>query len=171
MRIYNLGGNSISNKERIEEIADRLKLMNQFSHVDFCSYNHRYQPDGNMDFEKEWEKLLSRIASSQEEYVIFCKSAGAVLFLSVVDKLKSLPQKVIMCGFPIGYAQMSWFEPSTILKEYSFPILLLQNENDHAGSFEQVARLLKWVNRWELVKLPGDSHWYAPEVVVEYISH
>ncbi len=169
MRIYLLGGNDVSNKWWIEEIQTKLMLSSHFSQVDFCDYEHRQHEHGNINFEVESGKLLAWVAASDEEYLIFCKSAGAVLFLSTVDKLQTLPQKVIMCGFPIWYAKARWFTLAHLLKTYSFPIVLLQNENDHAGTFEEVSQLLQWVSGWELAKLPGDTHSYGADIVIDYV--
>lgn len=159
MNLILLAGNSISNKEWIEEVEASLKPF--FTKTEVHYYQHWSTGDELIDFEKELE-LLSEDAKDFGQYVIFAKSAGTLLTLKGVKEGKLQPVKCIFAGTAINWGREKNFSVDEWLENYSIPTLFIEKTNDPACSFEDLAKLLenKSVKNYSLKEITGSNHHY-----------
>lgn len=159
MNLILLAGNSISNKEWIEEVESSLKPL--FTTTKIHYYKHWSTGDELIDFDKELE-LLSEGTKDFNQYVIFAKSVGTLLTLKGVKENKLQPIKCIFVGTAINWGRERNFTVDKWLGNYSIPTLFIEKTNDPACSFKDLVELLKdkSVKNSALKEIPGSDHHY-----------
>ena len=90
MKIILLSGQSLSNKDWIEEVNKTLKVNSYDTEVMY--YSHWERGEGKADVEKETERLIQLINSLSEDYFIFAKSIGTVIFFNSIKRLRQWDQ-------------------------------------------------------------------------------
>ena len=159
MKLILLAGNSISNKEWIENVEKTLRPL--FTETELHYYQHWTTGDGLIDLDRELD-LLSKDINDSEKYVIFAKSAGTLLALKGVRENKLSPHKCIFVGTAINWGREKNFSVDEWLLEYSIPTLFIQKTKDPTSTFEELSSLLNEceVKSFTLKEIPGEDHHY-----------
>jgi len=140
MKAIFLPGNSIRNKEWVEELEKNLRGI--FDKTEIQYYKHWKSEKEKVDVEHEVSVLMNNLSDSKE-CIIIAKSVGTYIAMDAVKKgIK--PRKVIFLGFPYR-----WFIENNLEKEaekinlIKVPILFLQNSEDPFCSYEKLLNFLK----------------------------
>ena len=165
MKVYILWGMSDKNllwsKELAQTIIDTKKYQS-----DFQIYQHRIDPEQGMDFSLEQQRFIEQVNNLWTEYCLVCKSIGIIIFLKSLPSFKYPPKQVILCGINLELAQRYHAE----IKDVDFPLTLLQNPWDPAGTFEDTRKALhNRVNR-QIVEGIGDTHTYNIDLILQQLS-
>lgn len=156
-----LGGNSIKNKEWIQEVNKELLPFYDTTHVH--TYRHR-DTGGNMDMEHECERLCDYLKTITWSIILFCKSLWCLLALKAMVEKEIFIKQSIFVGFPLGYTELHAFPINKYLKELTSPVLRIQHTDDPAWWYRTIEQ-----NIWSISpaftcrELPGNTHDY-PEI-------
>lgn len=137
-----LGGNSLGNKNWIQEIDKYLKSDYP---TEAFYYSHWENPSREIDFEKELEKLSEFIKDKNiTNYSIVAKSAGFVLSLQGVTKDILKPRTIVGYGLPIEYANYRGIDLKILIEtsSKSTNILCIQADKDPQGDLILTERLI-----------------------------
>lgn len=174
MKLVLLSGNSIQNKEWIEEIKDSLNPY--FDEVYLQDYKHWQEGKALIDFNFELNTLIEKVGK-WEEFVIFAKSVGTALATKSILEGKIKPQKCIFVGTPVFWTDEHNIALKDWLKNYSIPTLFIQKTSDPVFHFSDLKKLLEEneVKNYQLVELPGDTHHYEDieklkELTLDFIN-
>ena len=141
MKIIAIPGMSPGNKESIEEMANGLRV--NFDDVLTWHWPH-WETGVDSDFNPDLEanKIINIIS---EPVYIVAKSIGTFVAMKILQSKSSLVHKLILNGIPMKglsnddkklyQSQLTTFDPHKLL--------VLQNQNDHWGSFEEVKEFLQ----------------------------
>ena len=86
MKIFLLPGQSISNKEWIEGVEKKSKEI--FSETEVLYYEHWSLGGKDTNIALETEKLVKLVNSYTDDYIVFTKSIGSLVFLNSFKFLK-----------------------------------------------------------------------------------
>lgn len=166
MQLLVLGGNSPRNQTWINQVASTV--ARDFSRVTEQQYRHwsTGDPDIDLDFESS---QLGVFANAASDYQIFAKSAGSILTLRSIDRSILDPQSAVFAGLPLVMIERYTLPINTWLKSVHCPVIILQNDQDPYGSYDQVATLVAAAhNPYVTVqRLTGDSHDYDDFAVIQ----
>lgn len=159
MNVILLPGNSKSNKTWIGTVANNVRDI--FDKVIIQEYSHWDSGEAFIDYDKEIEKLVQH-AQQNEPFVIFAKSAGAVLALRAIEKKKIEPKAVIISGLPLNLIKDEHIPVGHWLHSTKIPITIIQNDQDPVGSYEQLSEFIRPLNNIDIavVSYPGNTHNY-----------
>ncbi len=159
MHLILLGGNNKKNKDWVKDVEKSLKEYFDTSHVH--EYKHWTTDEEMIEIEHEIKQLMSHIKEKDEKnYVIFAKSAGAILTLKAISEKKLNPIKCIFAGITINWARESGMPIDEWVKGYSIPTLYFQKTSDPAFSY---AELQSW-----LILSGSDSYKTIADVDLKY---
>ncbi len=161
MQLILLGGKHKSNKDWIINVETALKEYFDSSHVH--EYTHWQTGEDLIKIEDEIEKLLAHVKDNDDkEYVIFAKSAGAVLAIKAIHEKKLAPLKCIFAGIAVNWARENKFAIDEWMKDYKVPTLFFQKTGDPAFSFAELQAwlLLQNVENYKMIQFPGKDHHY-----------
>lgn len=160
MNLILLAGNSVSNKAWIESVDKVLAPL--FDKTAILYYKHWEAGSETIDFTVELNELV-KITNEIGRYVIFAKSAGALLAIKGMSEKKIKPEKCIFAGTAIGWSRINNFGADEWLEGYSVPTLFIQKTRDPAFSFRELGGLLedKRVKNYSLKEVDGDDHSYS----------
>lgn len=154
-----LGGNSQTNLEWVEKVKEKLYL--DFKGVYVHYYRHWSLAEPLIDLNFELEELANKI-SGLEPYVIFAKSAGALLALNGAVLGKIHPVACVFVGFPPDFGERLGLEMKWLLKNYFVPTFFMQKTDDPAMGAKELKLYLedncRSVCRME--EIPGSNHRY-----------
>ena len=153
-----LPGFSPKNKEWAEDVRKELEPAMPI----FISYWPHWET-GEKDenwIQTEAEKVKMQAKNTDGPVNILAKSVGTVVAMEILkDKNFSL-NKLILCGIPINDFEEGDEKNYEVLKDFN-NVIVLQNENDSHGSFEQVKEFIEKINsEIEVMSKPGDTHDY-----------
>ncbi len=154
-----LGGNSRTNLEWVREVKE--KLSPDFKSIYVHYYRHWSQALPLIDLDFELEELTNKI-SGLELYVIFAKSAGALLALNGAVLGKIHPLACVFVGFPPDFGERLGLEMNWLLKNYFVPTIFMQKTMDPAMGAKELKLYLEdnchSVCRTE--EISGNNHHY-----------
>jgi hypothetical protein len=162
MKIFLLAGQSFSNKEWIEEVEKEFKK--DFSSIEVMYYEHWYLGKKEIDFEGELKKFVDLVSSCDEDYVVFAKSVGTLLFFKSLEKNIKRPKGVLMVGLAYLYGKENGINLVELSKLANFKINIYQKEFDPAGKFKDIKILENGnikVKKYECVGEKNDNHYYG----------
>ena len=160
MDLILLSGNSKNTKNWIEEVEVKLKPLFNSTHVH--GYSH-WNTDNNNKIDLGLElKNLTDYLKAKEDYVIFAKSAGAVLTLKGIFEKKIFPLKCVLVGIPTLWCKEEQVPLEKFIKDYSITTVFIQKDNDPLGKADELKNLLKRnnVKNFKIVEIPGEDHHY-----------
>lgn len=159
MDIILLGGNSVDNKEWIEEIEFMLKPYFKSTHIQY--YDHWKTGSEMINLDIEVDKLIDNV-KSKKQYVIFAKSAGSLVAVKAIFDGKMSPTKCFFVGIPINWAHEYNFDIDKWFKSFRFPLTIIQHTNDPITSIQELRKFLidENVTGYNLVEWPGKDHYY-----------
>jgi len=108
---------------------------------------------------QEADKILQQI---KDQVNIISKSVGTLVAAQIVDTDSTKVDKLILCGIPIkNISQEDRDSYKTLQKLLPEKVLVIQNENDHTGSYEQVVAFIQAINpSIRVISKPRDDHEY-----------
>lgn len=168
MKIFLLPGQSIRNKEWIEEVESRVKGIFSDSKIQY--YKHWTLGEKQTDIPFETEKFVKLINECKEDYIVFAKSIGCLILLNSLKLLNRKPKAVLMLGFPYYLSSRLGSDLKELVERVDFKIDIYQKKYDTAGTYQEVKTLSNeyvFVNMYECIDEPNDNHHYAN---YEYIS-
>lgn len=168
MHLLILGWNSVSNKQRVEEL---VKAWNtKWYDADYIEYEHRKEGwPSTMSFPRELKKFQERIEQLQgEKYALIAKSAGTNLFFQSIEILDNKPQFALLCGIPLKVVTNQAFDADVYDTVIDFPVTVLQNEKDPVWPYGAIHHNLKTTKR-TLKETQCPGHYYEVDVVMNEI--
>lgn len=159
MNLVLLGGNSVLNREWVEDVTKNLKDL--FDTTQIQHYKHWQENTELIDFPHE-VAFLAKMTADLDNYAVFAKSAGALVTIKAILDGLIKPKLCIFVGIPINWAKGRNYNIDTWFTDFNYPALVIQNTNDPVCSFVDLKKYLgdKRVTGFRLVELPGDSHHY-----------
>ncbi len=160
MKLIILPGNG--QKANEQWLSDSAQVIGEGSE---SVYAHRYSHWGTdqelIDFEGELQKL-SALLEGEEHYIIFGKSAGAMLALYGVSTGILKPERCVFVGLPLKWAKKNNFPLENWLEKFNIPAEIIQQSEDKFASFEEVKELLNRLEKEniKLEEIPGSDHAY-----------
>lgn len=162
MKIILLAGQSILNKEWIEEVEGEFNK--EFPNTSVIYYDHWDSGSKDVNIEIETSKLLNMVDECDGEYMVFAKSIGTVVFYNSLKNLTKMPKGVLMVGIPYDSALGMGFDMEKLRDMVDFSINIYQKELDPFGKLEDIRRLeggkVK-VNEYVCTDEGNDNHHYA----------
>lgn len=159
MNLVLLPGNSkAANEKWIKDVAESVK--DSFDSTYIHTYQHWFL-GGSIDLENELKRLSESI-KNLDDYVVFAKSAGAILTYMAVERDILHPKKCIFIGTAIAFAKSLSLSPENLVQKFSIPTLYIQKTADPAYSFNDLKSFLMDMKakNYELIELPGSDHDY-----------
>lgn len=140
-----LGGGSFKNKAWVEETQEALKPEVHTSIVYWNDWANG--ADANINFAAEIAKASEVVGD--KPFNLLAKSVGSYVGTGVIKEHPDQIQKVILCGVPLRD-----FEREDLKNQYTAAlqnipverILVIQNEKDSHGSYEEVAVFMAEIN-------------------------
>lgn len=159
MNLIILPGNSIKNLEWSKKVEKALSP--HFNEIKILHYRHWSSGEETINLEYELS-VLSNLTKGDTSYVIFAKSAGALLALRAVYEGSIRPLRCIFIGIAVLWGEEYNLPVDSWLRNYSLPTLFIQKEFDPAIHFKDLDRLLKELNvkNYKLQKVMGEDHEY-----------
>ncbi len=171
MHLYLLWGNSLSNKERTQELARALSF--DFSEVNAWTYQHRVDTSKSIDTRYEAKKIYDSLPDNRQIGIV-AKSAGCLVALEAMKHFELRPDLVLFTGFPIRFATETLGRDLTkTLKEISYdqPIHIVQQTKDPAGTPEEVTQCFSNGSLQTIGHFyEWDSHYYEVKAVQNIIQ-
>lgn len=155
-----LGGESLRNKDWIESVAKEFKPM--FDELKVHYYEHWQTGEGGISLAVE-QPRLAESANGLENYIVFAKSAGAVLSVKSISDGSLRPVKCVFCGTALVMVEKNNLDFASWLKAVKAPILFIQNSDDPVASFDNLKAYVvsAEIPDCQFVELPGDTHDYT----------
>ena len=122
MNLILLAGNSIDNREWIEEVESVLKPLFYSTQIQY--YDHWQSGEELIDLDKEIKKL-TETTKSKKQYIIFAKSAGGLITLKAIYQRKISPSRCIFVGIPINWAKKYGFDIAKWFKDFNIPLIII----------------------------------------------
>jgi predicted alpha/beta hydrolase family esterase len=161
MKIVLLSGQSYSNKEWIERVQE--KFLEKYTDVEIMYYEHWDRQEGKADVELETERFLKLTNNLTNNYILFAKSIGTVIFLNSLEKLEKQPQKVVMVGVPNDIAKEKGYDFKQLKISIKCDVDIYQKESDPMASYGSIkgieGRSVK-VNKYECIGEENNTHDY-----------
>jgi len=159
-----LWGNSIRNKQRIQEVNQELLPFYDTTHIH--TYHHRDVWEGNMDLDYECEKLCGYLKNIKWSIILFCKSLWCLLWLKAIVEKEIFIKQSIFVWFPLGFTELHSFPLKQYLKELTCPVLWIQKTYDPVWWYMTITEQLWSISPAFICKeISGDTHDY-PEIKV-----
>ena len=172
MHLLILGWNSVSNKQRVQELVNAWK--EKWYDAEYIDYEHRKEWwPAAMSFPKEQQKLLARVEEvsakkNDNDYMIIAKSAWTSLFFQTIELLQKKPAFGLLCWIPLKAITNPIFDADEYDIIIDFPVTILQNEKDPVGPYWAILHNLKTTTR-TLKETHCKGHYYDVDVVIENI--
>ena len=174
MNLLLLAGNSLRNKQWIHEARDHLAQPFDTAYVH--EYTHWESGADFIDLDFELEQLMTAVRPLRQ-FATFAKSMGSVLALRCIAENAIMPTCMLIVGLPLQEINRRGIPVNEWLRVSPIPILIVQNEDDPLGSFEQVLSYVGTCQN-ELIQVasvPGDTHDYEDydtlQDMLAYISN
>ena len=161
MRIILLSGQNISNKEWIENVEK--KFQEKYSNTKISYYDHWEKGKEKADIELETKKFLDIVNSSDEEYILFAKSIGSIIFFNSLKDLVKKPKGVLIVGMAYNLGKKLNYDFTDLEKYTSYPVNVYQKEFDPAGFYDEVRNVNGGnvtVNKYECIGEENNNHRY-----------
>jgi len=151
-----LGGNNNCNISWLKKMKREYKK----SYNVFDMYFDNWIDNSDMDFEIELEKFRN-IVEPLDEYFVVAKSAGAILSLMAINKEFIMPEKIVIMGVPLVYAERKKIDIEELLSLASKKsnILIIQQKNDPQGKYQDIVELI--TPNIQKIEIKGNHHTYG----------
>jgi len=139
MKIFLLSGQSILNKDWIEEVEKEFNK--EFPNTTIIYYDHWDSDVKNINLERETSKFIDMVHECEEEYLVFAKSMGSVVFYNSIEKLTRKPNGVLMVGVPYQLAIEMGLDMNNLKEKTDFKVNIYQKESDPFGKLEGIRKI------------------------------
>lgn len=160
MKLIILPGNSKKANEQWEN--DSVGAFSGASEDVYAQrYSHWDTDEKLINFDAELEKLVEAV-KNQKGYVIFGKSAGAMLAIYGVYKGSIKPEKCVFVGLPMQWASEKRFPLEEWLEKFDVPTVIIQQSEDPEASFAEVQAFIAKLKKENIgtVEMEGKDHKY-----------
>lgn len=169
MTTYILPGFSIKNKEWAEQTKNELSGQTETS-VIYWKHWGTGKTESNW-IDPEVNDIIQKIKG--EQINIIAKSVGTMVAMKLLSKSTESVNKIILCGIPLH--DLSDTDKESYLAIKNFPaskLLIIQNEEDNHGSFQEAEKFVNSINADILIKSkPRSDHEYPYFTdFIEFIS-
>lgn len=153
-----LPGFSNYNKKWAEETKKEIENEIDLTIHEWPHWQTGEAKEGWID--NEADKIVKEVGG--EKVNVLAKSVGTLVAVKILNKKLDLINKIVLCGIPLKSLKESDKENYDVLGKISAEkILVIQNENDMLGGFEEVNKMIKKINSNILViSKPKDDHDY-----------
>ena len=169
MKTILLPGFSIQNKDWAEEIKSQIgEKINLEIH-----YWPHWQTGQTVDGWKEIEVEKFFKETENQPINLICKSIGTFIAVMAISKKLELINKIILCGIPIyDLRPRDEVFYQVLGKLPAEKVLVIQNEKDNHGSFEEVKKMIEGINpEIKVISKPREDHNYPyPEEFEEFLK-
>jgi len=154
-----LPGNSKHNEAWVHQLS--LELSGCFNNLAVHHYKHWAKDNMMIDIDGEITDAVNEVSGSRD-YAIVAKSIGCVLTAKAVSERKLSPSFCVFLGLPLGLINRNISQMSMWLRAVSTNTIVIQNEEDPAGSYEAVQTYIDslGLSNIKLVKAAGATHNY-----------
>ncbi len=162
MKIFLLSGKSIWNKEWIEEVNKEFEK--EFLNTEIIYYTHWNLDRKEIDLNLETKKLVEKINYSDEEYLVFAKSIGTIVFFNAIDKIRRKPLGVLMIGVPRELGLSMGVDFKDLRDKVDYRIDIYQKELDpfaNLNTLIDVSGDSVCVYKYECIGEENDNHHYS----------
>lgn len=150
--------NKQSNKDWIEEVEEKLSEFFDETYIQY--YGHWIKDIPNMDLEYESKVFIEKI-NKFDDYVIFAKSAWAIVVLKTIYENWLKPKACIFVGIPMWMIFHNEFPYEKRLKNNTTPMLFIQKTNDPVCSYQELLDLFSWFSdKFKFQEVPWNTHHY-----------
>lgn len=142
MKVLVLPGFSAHNKQWAKEISEKLKPIGEVSRV---SWEHWQTGSASPHWiDKELEKIRP-LVSRRYPISLVAKSIGTLVAAKLIDSFpQSFVDRLVLCGIPINDLGLDSHKAYQALKKIpANKILVLQNNLDPHGTYQQVVEMFK----------------------------
>ena len=157
MNLLILGGNSQRNKEWVHKVDSSVKDL--FDKTIVHEYQHWTTGAEMVDFDAELDLIAAEV-QNLGKYAIFAKSVGSILSMTLIGRGRLNPSFCVFAGVALKLARESGIEVVELLETLKCPTVIIQNDNDPVGRFEEVRSLVDTGEGIKLVETSGDDHSY-----------
>ena len=159
MELLLLSGNSVHTREWIEAVERELKPLFSSTYIHY--YNHWKTGEKIIDLNYESDKLSTYLKDKQR-YVIFGKSAGAVLALKCIFERKIDPTCCMFVGIPIHWCDSMNLPIRKWINNFKTQSYFIQKTNDPMINFKHLTILLEEqkVKNAKVIEIMGEDHHY-----------
>lgn len=158
MKYIFLPGNSASNKEWIDRLAQEFDTPKEVVH-----YSHWGSNENDLDFNTELKKLAGL---SNDEYIVIAKSAGSILALKAIEEGILNVKKCFFVGFPMLYISKLDVNIQKLL-DNDIESVFIQKRKDYQIGFDELKAQIPEIKEsssfilYERDGEPNDNHHYA----------
>ena len=144
-----LGGNS---KKNIAWLKKMVELYKSEYNVKTVEYNN-WQNDKEMDFDYELEKIRNILVNDDID-IIIAKSIGLIFISYIVRNINIKNKTIVFMGYPMNLLEKENIDITGEINKLSSnnKLLIIQEDNDPLGSYEDVYKVLNKVN---VIKIDG----------------
>jgi pimeloyl-ACP methyl ester carboxylesterase len=159
MRTLILPGYSPQNREWA------LAVQQNFKHPNDCEvviWKH-WETGSPSDFSAASEALNVLAVIGKDKVNVIAKSIGTLVAMYVVAEDREKIKRMVLCGIPLGDIDVTRRAVySEALKNFNPKhVLVVQNETDTHGSYQNVEQLIHEINKdIKVVAKPGSTHEY-----------
>lgn len=176
MKLIVLPGNSKKANEQWE--ADSVCVFSGDSNEVYAQRYSHWDTDAKLiNFDDELAKLVE-VVENENGYIIFGKSAGAVLAIYGVYKGAIKPEKCVFVGLPIRWAAEKQLPLEEWLEEFDVPSVIIQQSEDPEASFAEVLAFIARLKKENIgtAEIDGKDHRYdnfplIKEMATDFLSH
>lgn len=139
MKIILLAGQNISNKEWIENVG--RKFNEKYLDTEIQYYIHWQNGMQNTNVELETKRFIKTVGELDDEYILFAKSIGSIIFLNSLVNLKKKPKGVLIVGMAYKLAKDMGYDFKKFKNLITFPVKIYQKEFDPAGVYKDIMHI------------------------------
>lgn len=159
MNLLLLPGNGKRSLEWIPSVEQALAPS--FEQTVVVTYRHWETGKSEIDLEREAARLSEK-AKILEPYAVFAKSAGSMVTAVAIANEQLQPKWCLFAGLPLVMINDHQLAANEWLSKATMPIIVVQNDADPYGSFQDVRDYLSRSKQSNItvVEAPGNSHDY-----------
>lgn len=158
MNLLLLAGNSNRNRAWIH--GTEQGLASSFKQTFVQDYEHWQSGEDIIDLDLELNKASSLIPND-EQYLIFAKSAGSIIAIQGISEGRLTPKACLFVGLPLRFIEKLYLPVNEWLRGIHIPIIIMQNDNDPVGSFDEVSNYLRGLSENITILISsGETHDY-----------
>ncbi len=160
MDLILFSGNSFAHKKWIRDVEEVLKPLFNKTYIQYYRHWETGEPVILLDHEL---LEVSKVIDQYENYLVFGKSAGALLGLKGIFKGILKPKKCVFVGLPVEWGKYCGFEVDKWVKKYTISTLFIQKSLDPVFFYQDMCTYLKVqeVENHKTIELEGNDHYYG----------
>lgn len=166
MLVIFLPGYSLKNKEEMQNICTTLR-ENGYETLQH-EWSHWLNQEDRWDTQLEIQRVNVELKNfNAEEIILVAKSLGTFAAIHLIESIQDKLKQIILMGIPIEDLEPEERERYIeILSKITIPITIIQNSDDHHGSFTTIKDYLNLRNiNFKEIKAEGHGYNYPEEIL------